>query len=94
MGPLTLPDELKKGEYRPLTEEEVQKLKNTGGSSAEKQKKMLKIQLKTGKPSLHRGFLCVILQELQNNHAWRFRWMVPIRCDGGVQIENDPRGRI
>ena len=39
MGPLTLPDELNKGEYRPLTEEEVQKLKNTGGSSAEKQKK-------------------------------------------------------
>ena len=31
--------QLKKGEYRPLTEEEVQKLKNTGGSSAEKQKK-------------------------------------------------------
>ena len=36
MGPLTLPDQLKKGEYRPLTAEEVQKLKNAGCSSTGK----------------------------------------------------------
>ena len=59
MGPLTLPDELKKGEYRPLTEEEVQKLKNTGGSSAEKQKKMLKNTAKNRKTLFtQRVFVC------------------------------------
>ena len=30
MGPLKLPEDLKKGECRPLTEKEVQELKQTG----------------------------------------------------------------
>ena len=39
MGPLTLPDELKKGEYRPLTEEEVQKVKKLQAALQQKNRK-------------------------------------------------------
>lgn len=39
MGPLTLPEDLKKGECRLLTEEEIRKLKNTGKNSGEKSEK-------------------------------------------------------
>ena len=39
MGPLTLPEDLKKGECRLLTEEEIRKLKDAGRTSDEKSEK-------------------------------------------------------
>lgn len=39
MGPLVLPEDLKKGECRPLTEEEIRKLKEAGRSSDKKPSK-------------------------------------------------------
>ena len=39
MGPLVLPEDLKKGECRPLTEEEIRKLKEAGRASGKNPKK-------------------------------------------------------
>ena len=39
MGPLILPEDLKKGECRPLTEEEIRKLKEAGRASGKNPKK-------------------------------------------------------